>query len=179
MPLDIKTIKEILSIDYSQTGPLAQVEDLIIPEPIEITPKAKNNLGMKSTRGRRSGEEWLAEIRKVWRYINEEDKLGESWLSRLPQVQDLAESKHSGRLVGRGLALQELLMEAITEARKCTTDKKIQEILLKYPSVKMKDIAGNFGLKSREHFSRLYGRKAAVLIVRAFQLLLSQPIVKK
>jgi hypothetical protein len=175
MPLDINILKELLVVDYSK-GPLFHVEDVVIPEPLEIRPKTENNFRIKSTRGRRSAEKWLAEIRKVWRQINDEEKLGESWLSGLAQIQNLAASKYGGSQVGRGLALQEILRKAIVEAQKYTTDERIKELLMKYPRIKMEKIAGQFGLKSREHFSRLYVRKAAALIVRAFQVILSQPM---
>jgi hypothetical protein len=170
---DIKTIEEILSVDYSRTGPLKHVENVPIPEPIARLGR-KSIPRMKGKRGPKSDKEWVNEMRKVWRYIDDEEKLDRSWLTYLPQVQNLAGSSYGGRSVGRGRALQTLLRKAVIEAQKYTTDKKILEVLSKYPRVKMKELASQFGLKSREHFSRNYARKATILVVRAFQLLLAR-----
>jgi hypothetical protein len=158
------------------SGPLKHVEEVEFPEPISSISKSRIDKQKISNRGRKSSEKWLTEIRRTWRYIDEEDKLSESWLAKLPQIQNLAASRYGGKELGRGLALQEVLRKAIIEAQKYSANQKIQGVLAKYPRVKMKEIAGQFGLISREHFSRNYGRKAAVLVVRAFQLLLAQPM---
>jgi len=91
----------------------------------------------------------------------------------LSKIQDLAVSKYGGKSVGKGLALQELLTKAVSEAQKYDMDEKTREVLSKFPQFSMKQIAVSFGL-SREHFSRLYGTRAARLVTITFQRILDR-----
>lgn len=174
MPIDINVLKELMAVDYSLSGPLSHVEDVPMPEPWDQRTMRSLSHIPKTRRGRKTSEEWVTEMRMAWRHIDDEHWLEKSWLADLPQVQTLAASKHGGRSIGKGLALQELLRKAVFEAQQYTTDERTHEVLLKYPRVPMGEIAKQFDV-TREQLSRACSAKAAGLVVRAFQVLLSKP----
>ena len=163
----LKVIKKLVS--QVPDGPLRQVEEITVPQPLSpISPTAYNKQE-RLKRGPRSPDSWYTEIRKDWRNIEDVDKLGRSWLSLLPQVQKLAVSKYGGGLVGRGMALKELLTQALTQARRYETDDKTHAMLRKYPVVTIEAIARGCGI-TREQFSRNYCPKATMILTEAFQL---------
>lgn len=164
MELNREALLEILK---PKDGPLSQVENVVFGEPFQATSVQSGRRGV-AKRGPKSASEWVTEMRNAWSQVDDEEKLVESWLAALPQVQRLAAYKYGGRSIGKGLALQELLKKAILEAQQYETDEKTREVLLIFPYMKAKEIAAKFGLR-REHFSRKYSRNAARLVTRAFQ----------
>ncbi len=123
--------------------------------------------GKRVRRGLKSPEDWVSEIRKCWTNLDELDKLARSWLAFLPQIQRIAVSKYGGGIDGRGKALQELLTQALSEAKQYKTDEKTHAVLSKYPDVDKTKIADEFHM-SREQFSRVYVSKANKILTKAF-----------
>jgi hypothetical protein len=153
--------------------PLKDVEDVVLPPPLETCSSVVAPGVSASKRGRRSAADWLKEISLAWGNLYREDKLQESWLASLPMVERLAASKYGGGIVGKGMALKTLLQQALSKARQQATDERVRALLTKYPNEKMTDIAAQLGL-SREQVSRRYCTQAASLLVMTFQGVLEQ-----
>ena len=166
-------MKEFLNADFPRMGLLSEVEEIVLPEPWPSISKSTAKRYQGDRRGPKSFSKWQNEVRKAWGQINDEEYLAQSWLTSLSKIQDLAVSKYGGKSVGKGLALQELLTKAVSEAQKYDMDEKTREVLSKFPQFSMKQIAVSFGL-SREHFSRLYGTRAARLVTITFQRILDR-----
>lgn len=104
--------------------PLKHVEDIVLPDPWPPFPLRIRRKHTKSRRGPKSIKDWTKEVRRVWGYLDDEEKLSESWLALLPPVQKLAASNYGGRTIGSGLALQELLNKALIEAQQYDMEDK-------------------------------------------------------
>lgn len=166
-----EVLKELLS--HVPDEPLKHVEEIILPEPWPPFPQKIRIKQVSSKRGPKSPKLWASEVRKDWGNLNDVDKLGRSWLADLPKVQRIAASKYDGGMIGRGRALKELLAQALIEAREYNTDGKTHAMLSKYPDLKIKEIAEGCGVK-REHFSRLYCRKATAILTMTFQRIIGR-----
>jgi hypothetical protein len=172
---DSEVIKKLLASVPS--GQPEEVGDVELPEPwlpsqvcslLKALPHGKG-----TKRGPKSDKEWNAEIRKAWGHLHDEIKIAESWLASLEAVQDIAASRHGGRTIGQGLALQELLKKALVEVQQYDMEEKTREILRRFPDMKMKKIASQLGL-DRSQVSRNYTRKAVSLLTKAFQRVIDQ-----
>lgn len=173
---DINVDPEVLErmLRIGNEGPLRTVEELVISDIPVISPhhlpKRKGE-----RRGPKSLEEWISEIRRCWTYCNDEDKLAGSWIAFVPQVQKISVSKYGGGLVGRGRAMKELLAQALQEAKKHNTDEKTLAVLSKYPHVKKREIADEFGM-TREQFSRSYVSKATKILTITFLSIIGRKV---
>ena len=171
--MDGLKLKKLLNTDFSLMGPLSRVEEVVLPEPWPPISKSAARSYHGDRRGPKSFGEWQNEIRKAWGRIDDEEYLAQSWLASLRKVQDLAIDKYGGGSIGRGLALQEYLARAVSEAKKYDVDEKTRRILEQFPQFSITQIAVSFSL-SREHFSRLYGTRAARLVTITFQRILDR-----
>lgn len=160
-----EVLVKLLSPGY-HANQLKDVEEIVISELPLISPHDYSK-GKRSRRGPKSPEDWVSEIRKCWRNLDDVDKLARSWLAFSPQIQRIAVSKYGGGIDGRGKALKELLTQALSEAKQYNTDEKTHAILSKYPDVNKTKIADEFDM-SREQFSRGYVSKANKILTKAF-----------
>jgi len=166
MTIDPEELKLLLKVN---DGPLKNVEDVILPEPLASNKRRQTG----PRRGPKSLDEWLAEIRRIWGYLRDIDELSKSWIASLQAVQDLAASRYGGRTIGQGLALQELLKKALVEVQQYDMEDKTREILKRFPDMKMREIAFQLDI-DRSQMSRNYTRKAVSLLTKAFQRIIDR-----
>lgn len=169
MDVTLKVVEKLLSRVPDE--PLKHVEEIILPEPLSRTSRTTYRKQASRKRGPKPPDSWYKGVRKDWGNLDDADKLGRSWLSLLPKVQKLAASKYGGGLAGRGMALKELLTQALIEARRYETDEKTHAMLGKYPEVTITTIAKGCSI-TREQFSRNYCYKAVTILTEAFQLVI-------
>jgi hypothetical protein len=149
-------------------GPLKNVEEVIVPEPLPHLrlPSRKKSSGSK--RGPRSIQDWNKEIRNVWGYLYDIDKLEKSWLAQLPVAQRLAAKEYGGRTIGSGFALQALLKKALINVQQYDMETQTRVILKDFPKKKIIKIASELNL-DRSYLSRRYVTRAIGLLTVAFQ----------
>ncbi len=155
------------------SGPLKNVQDVKFPEPLSPISPTTYPTKTSSKRGPKSIEDWNREVRKTWGNLYEVDELGKSWFAQIPAIQKLAAGKYGGRTLGSGLALQDILKQALAESQKYDTENETQEILKNFPRLKIIDIASKLGL-NRSYLSRRYMTKATSLLTKTFQRVVDQ-----
>ena len=115
---------------------------------------------------------WQQRVAYALRYIDDRIMLNRSSLSRLAHIRRLADERYNGRLLPRGLALQQVLIES---AQKVIAELDSEPALAKtrvYLDLLMKgyqakEISRQLGL-SREHVARTYRRNAIDLVTEEF-----------
>jgi hypothetical protein len=151
-------------------GPLINVEEVIIPEPLPHFRSPSRRKSSGSKRGPRSIIEWNKEIRNAWGHLYDVDELEKSWLAQLPMVQKLAAKEYGGRTVGSGLALQAVLKQALIDVQEYDMEPQTRMILTDFPKKKIVEIASELKL-DRSYLSRRYVTRAVSLLTVASQRL--------
>jgi hypothetical protein len=93
-------------------------------------------------------------------------------LARLSYVEKLAEDRYSGRILPRGLALRDLLLNCVKKISTELSDepglaRACRYLELLVGGLSCKAISGQLGL-SREHVSRVYHKRAIELVTEEF-----------
>jgi len=171
--IDIETLMKLLS--PVPDGPLKNVEEVIIPEPLPSLRLSRRIKSSGSKRGPRSIKDWNKEIRHAWGYLYDIEKLEKSWLAQLPLIQKLAAKEHGGRTIGSGLALQAVLKQALVEVQKYDMEPQTRVILTDFPKKKIVEIASELKL-DRSYLSRRHVTRAISLLTIAFQRIMDRLI---
>lgn len=176
-PEDVKIDPEVLEEFLSRVpdGPLRNVEEIILSEPIPRFHMPRRLKSRGNKRGPRSRENWNEEIRRIWGHLFDEKELEQSWLAQHPVVQKLAASEHGGRTIGSGLALQALLKKALVDVQQYDMEAQTREILMNFPKMRINEIASQLEL-DRSYLSRRYVTRAVNLLTKAFQRLIDRSI---
>lgn len=172
---DIKIDPEILIklLSPVPNGPLKNVEEVIVPEPLPRLRLSNRIKSSGSKRGPRSIKDWNKEIRTVLGHLYDIEVLEKSWLAQLPMVQKLAAKEHGGRTIGSGLALQAVLKQALIDVQEYDMEPQTRVILTDFPKKKIIEIASELKL-DRSYLSRRYVTRAISILTVAFQRIIDR-----
>lgn len=171
--IDPEVIMKLLS--QIPDGPLINVEDVIIPEPLPRFSILSRMKSSRSKRGPRSIKDWNKEIRTVLGHLYDIEVLEKSWLAQLPMVQKLAAKEHGGRTIGSGLALQAVLKQALIDVQEYDMEPQTRVILTDFPKKKIIEIASELKL-DRSYLSRRYVTRAISILTVAFQRIIDRSV---
>ena len=119
-----------------------------------------------------TNDKWVSRIGQALRNLDDRSALNRSPLARLSYVERLARECHSRRILPRGLALREVLVECIENvvndlSKEPALARACRYLVLMKQGLSCQQISSELGL-SREHVSRVYRLKALELVTAEF-----------
>jgi len=119
-----------------------------------------------------TNDKWVSRIGQALRNLDDRSALNRSPLARLSYVERLARERHSRRILPRGLALREVLVECIESvvndlSKEAALARACRYLVLLKQGLSCQQISSELGL-SREHVSRVYRLKALELVTAEF-----------
>ncbi len=118
---------------------------------------------------------WESRVEHALKNLYDRDILNRNTLSRIPYINDFAERQYSTHVLPRGLALRDILLDCVENVIADLHDDVAMEKACIYLDLLSKgyscnEISRQLAL-SREHVSRVYRKKAIMLVTEEFQSL--------
>lgn len=134
--------------------------------------KRTSSAGGRTERDRATSNSWGERVENALRNIGDRSLLNRDTLARSSYIEHLAAEKYQGRLLPRGLALHDVLLDCVERvsaelseepglARACAY------LRLAVQGVTCREISHQLGL-SREHVSRTVHKKALEILAEEF-----------